>query len=337
MAEAETQQEIEFEENAEEAKEAKVEVDFSDQKQPVVEVVDEQPEQKDTDELEQYSEGVKKRINKLTAKMRESERREQAALVFAEATKQELDNLRRNANTLDTAISYTDATASAGQVAITINQHSYSAAMVEDLTQVQSSYDLVKTFGERMGAALALKVDDYLEDLINTALDDSGSLDGLTVDGGGTDAAVDQAGIATIVTAAMTEDGNLSNWMLLLNSSAYGKLFAVDEFVTAYNVGNPQGGVAPSMINGEVGMLAGMKVIHSNNVQSSFTNGSSSVDIGGYLLHKSCLNYAFSIKPRVQTQYDIDHLSTKIVADVAYGGACKGSTTAGEKTAFAII
>ena len=103
MAEAETQQEIEFEENAEEAKEAKVEVDFSDQKQPVVEVVDEQSEQKDTDELEQYSEGVKKRINKLTAKMRESERREQAALVFAEATKQELDNLRRNANTLDTS------------------------------------------------------------------------------------------------------------------------------------------------------------------------------------------------------------------------------------------
>ena len=242
-----------------------------------------------------------------------------------------------NANTLDTAISYTDATASAGQVAITINQHSYSAAMVEDLTQVQSSYDLVKTFGERMGAALALKVDDYLEDLINTALDDSGSLDGLTVDGGGTAAAVDQAGIATIVTAAMTEDGNLSNWMLLLNSSAYGKLFAVDEFVTAYNVGNPQGGVAPSMVNGEVGMLAGMKVIHSNNVQSTFTNGSSSVDIGGYLLHKSCLNFAFSIRPRIQTQYDIDHLSTKIVADVAYGGACKGSTTAGEKTAFAII
>lgn len=242
-----------------------------------------------------------------------------------------------NANTLDTAISYTDNTAGAGKVAITINQHSYSAAMVEDLTQVQSSYDLVKTFGERMGAALALKVDDYLEDLINTALDDSGSLDGLTVDGGGTAAAIDQAGIATIVETAITEDGNLDNWMLVLNSGGYGKLFAVDEFVTAYNVGNPQGGVAPSMINGEVGMLAGMKVIHSNNVQTSFTNGSSSVDIGGYLLHKSCLHYAFSITPRMQSQYDIDHLSTKIVADVAYGGVCKGSTTAGEKTAFAII
>lgn len=99
MAEAEAQQEIEFEEGAEEEN---VEVDLSEQ-QDNVEVVDEQPEQKDTDELEQYSEGVQKRINKLTAKMRESERREKAALEFAQATKKELDDLRKNANTLDSS------------------------------------------------------------------------------------------------------------------------------------------------------------------------------------------------------------------------------------------
>lgn len=99
MADAEVQQEIEFEEGAEEEN---VEVDLSEQ-QDNVEVVDEQPEQKGTDELEQYSEGVQKRINKLTAKMRESERREKAALEFAQATKKELDDLRKNANTLDSS------------------------------------------------------------------------------------------------------------------------------------------------------------------------------------------------------------------------------------------
>ena len=99
MAEAEAQQEIEFEEDTEEEN---VEVDLSEQ-QDDAEVVDEQPEQKSTDELEQYSEGVQKRINKLTAKMRESERREKAALEFAQATKKELDDLRQNANTLDSS------------------------------------------------------------------------------------------------------------------------------------------------------------------------------------------------------------------------------------------
>ena len=239
-----------------------------------------------------------------------------------------------DANTLDTAISYNDNTASAGQVAITLNQHSYSAAMVEDLAQVQSSYDLLSIFTERMGTALALKVDDYLENLVNTALDDSGSLDGLTVDGGGTAAAIDQTGLANMIETAVTEDADINNWSVVVHPTSYGKLFLVDEFIT----GNQSGlGANAPVQNGLVGQLGGMNVILSNNLQTSYTDSSSSVNIAGYLMHKSALHYAYSIRPRVQTQYDIDHLSTKIVADVAYGGAIKGSTTAGEKTVFAII
>jgi len=96
---AEAQQEIEFEESE---NEENIEVDLSEkQEQPDVEVVDEAPEEKDASELEQYSEGVQKRISKLTAKMREAERREKAALTFAQATKQELDDVRRKTSTLD--------------------------------------------------------------------------------------------------------------------------------------------------------------------------------------------------------------------------------------------
>jgi len=48
------------------------------------------------DELAGYSEGVKKRIEKLTFKMREAERREQAALEYAKSVKNQMDvaNLR---------------------------------------------------------------------------------------------------------------------------------------------------------------------------------------------------------------------------------------------------
>lgn len=96
---AEPQQEIEFEESE---NEENIEVDLSEkQEQSDVEVVDDAPEEKDASELEQYSEGVQKRISKLTAKMREAERREKAALTFAQATKQELDDVRRKTSTLD--------------------------------------------------------------------------------------------------------------------------------------------------------------------------------------------------------------------------------------------
>jgi hypothetical protein len=52
-------------------------------------------------EQEEYSKGVQKRIDKLTAKLREAERREQAATEFANNVKQENDNLKTKTQELD--------------------------------------------------------------------------------------------------------------------------------------------------------------------------------------------------------------------------------------------
>tara|TARA_Y100000401_G_C8307705_1_gene217910 strand:+ start:241 stop:1152 length:912 start_codon:yes stop_codon:yes gene_type:complete len=56
-----------------------------------------------TDELEDYSEGVQKRINKLTAKMREAERREQAAIDYAKGLQSKLSEAEKKGTTLDTS------------------------------------------------------------------------------------------------------------------------------------------------------------------------------------------------------------------------------------------
>ena len=52
-------------------------------------------------EVEEYSESVKKRIAKLTKKMREAERQREEALRYAESVKQERDQFKTQANTLD--------------------------------------------------------------------------------------------------------------------------------------------------------------------------------------------------------------------------------------------
>ena len=52
-------------------------------------VIEEEPKEEPKDELQDYSKGVKTRINKLTAKLREAERREQAATSFAESVKKQ--------------------------------------------------------------------------------------------------------------------------------------------------------------------------------------------------------------------------------------------------------
>ena len=53
-------------------------------------------------EHEDYSEGVKKRIAKLTKKMREAERQRDEALSFAERTKKERDTLTSRVSKLET-------------------------------------------------------------------------------------------------------------------------------------------------------------------------------------------------------------------------------------------
>lgn len=58
-------------------------------------------EAKDDEDLTVYSEGVKKRIEKLTFKYRESERREQAAIEFARSLKTELDTVKQRTQQLD--------------------------------------------------------------------------------------------------------------------------------------------------------------------------------------------------------------------------------------------
>ena len=62
----------------------------------VEEPTKEEPVKEETkpDTLEEYSEGVKKRISKLTRKMREAERREKAALDYAAGAKREIEITR---------------------------------------------------------------------------------------------------------------------------------------------------------------------------------------------------------------------------------------------------
>ena len=69
-----------------------------EQEQPAVEV---KQEEKKEEDLEEYSQSVKRRIDKLTRKMREAERREQAAIEYAKQIQQENKNLQ--ATTISTS------------------------------------------------------------------------------------------------------------------------------------------------------------------------------------------------------------------------------------------
>ena len=73
-----------------------VKTEEKDPLKPKVEVQDEQ-----TEEMDQYSDKVKKRIDKLTFKVREAEREREAALVFAQNVQKELSEAKQKTYDID--------------------------------------------------------------------------------------------------------------------------------------------------------------------------------------------------------------------------------------------
>jgi hypothetical protein len=111
---AEVSLEQENNEQAKETQEENIEVSTEDSTesnntsdQSTKESTESSTEQEDSvkkekkDELDEYGEGVKKRIAKLTFKVREAERQREEAINFAKIQKQERDNLEKRFTTLD--------------------------------------------------------------------------------------------------------------------------------------------------------------------------------------------------------------------------------------------
>ena len=86
----------------EEPKEEKIEVEkVEDVQEKKSEAVETQSEKKD--ELKEYSEGVQKRIAKLTRKMREAERQKEEALAYAQSVKNANDEMEGRLSRIDSS------------------------------------------------------------------------------------------------------------------------------------------------------------------------------------------------------------------------------------------
>ena len=85
------------------SEESPVDVDISqeDASLEASKETEEAPQEENEEELEEYSAGVKSRIDKLTKRFREEERQKQTAVEFAENVKQENDALKGRLESLD--------------------------------------------------------------------------------------------------------------------------------------------------------------------------------------------------------------------------------------------
>ena len=208
----------------------------------------------------------------------------------------------------NTLITY-DATATT-VTQLAINKHKYNAMLFEDVLLIQSNADLVSKYTRMFGEALARAVD----------ADIWAELDGVNQ---GATLGTDDVLLAAELQAAIANLGE--------NDVPYmdGDVSLVVNPTLMADILDPNAGISKdfwradasgdgSILNsggskGFMGRLFGINVYMSNTVATGGTS------ISGAFFHKSAAVCAVQQDVRVQAEYSIDALGTKVVADMIYG------------------
>ena len=212
---------------------------------------------------------------------------------------------------INTLVTY-DATATT-VTQLAIDKHKYNAMIFEDILLIQANADLVAKYSQMFGEALARALD----------ADIWGELDGLNVSvalGSGDDNLSDgdfQAALASLGENDIPYmDGQCA---MVVNPTMMADILDPAAGVSrGFWRADAGGGSAGSILatggsKGFMGKLFGIDVYMSNTISSS-----GSVCCGA-IFHKSAAVCAVQQGVRVQSEYSIDALGTKVVADTIYG------------------
>ena len=215
------------------------------------------------------------------------------------------------AKSADTLVSY-DATAST-VTQLAINKHYYNAMLFEDVLKIQSNGDLVAKYTQMFGEALARQFDSDAWDQLKTVQDTQAlATDDVILVG------EFQSALATLGENDIPYmDGQCS---MVVNPTLMADIMdpgagISKNFWRSDASGNGSVLESGGSVNGFIGKLFGINVYMSNTVATGGTDSTAP----GAIFHKSAAACAVQQDVRVQSEYSIDALGTKVVADMLYG------------------
>ena len=217
-------------------------------------------------------------------------------------TVQEVASADKSANT---GVAYTVNTEH--DIDLSIDQDKYAAKLFEDIAMIQSNEQLFDKYAQSMAYALAKAVDTKIEALLQTL----GTTQALAADN-----SMSNADVETAIGTLLSNDIPKEECAFFVNPLIYADLLNSKAFVTNNSgAGVGFGNDNPVMRTGEVGMLFGIPVFTSSLIPTTTSTGIEA----GYLVHKSAIAVAVQQDIRVQSEYSVDYLGTKVVADIIYG------------------
>jgi|10_taG_2_1085330.scaffolds.fasta_scaffold19138_2 hypothetical protein len=231
-----------------------------------------------------------------------------------------------DSKSVHTAISWSTNATDESKDDLVVDKHHYAGMLIEDVARVQASDDLMAKYTQELGYALAKKIEVTVEAGFETYADNSIELAASST------GIMAKADLGTMIKTLAQNDIDYldGNTYLVLSPTTYAGLFSSDDFVRADAIGDSNMS-SFSRITGFCGKIGGLPVFLSNVV------GTASAATYGYLFHKSFNNIAFSVQPRVQNDYDIDYLGTKVVTDAVWGWMGKDENTASSRRCWKIL
>ena len=222
------------------------------------------------------------------------------------------------------------------EITMDINQHYYTAAMVEDMAKVQANSDLLGGYADSIGYKMALHIEDALAAKLST------STRAINMDNG--DSSVDRQlsrGRIVAIARHLYKVGiNPEDCVMVLSTRLYASLFNLDDFVHAGEIGNA------NFPAGTVGTVMGIPVIPSPRIHRNLiaagavdeAGGNIDDDLypGGFVIHKDGLMMAYSKYPTANAEYDMDYIAHKMVTDVVYGCALMHDASVNQARVFAL-
>ena len=217
-------------------------------------------------------------------------------------TIQEVASADKSANT---SVEYTANVET--DIDLAIDQHKYAAKLFEDIAMVQSNEQLFSKYAQSMAYALAKAVDTKIEALLQTL----GTTQTLAADN-----SMSNADVETALGTLMANDIPADECAFFVNPLIYADLLNSKAFVTNNSgTGVGFGNDNAVMQTGQVGSLFGIPVMTSSLIPTTTSTGIEAA----YLVHKSAIAVAVQQDIRVQSEYDVSYLGTKVVADIIYG------------------
>ena len=191
---------------------------------------------------------------------------------------------------------------------LTVDQHFFTAKLIEDVVKVQDSANLFAMYTRAMGYALGKKVENYLADVViqgSTAHDTALANDNIMT------ATLLRTGLQTLLDIGVDYTDGSRDVYLYGSPAIYLSILGLDTFVSWEKIGaaKPSGNVT-----GSVGEVYGIPTFQSTDWGSGGGTGEEAASV----FTRESVQYASQLL-RVKSDYSIDDLGTKVVADVLFG------------------